>query len=105
MAAKLTEIKTKYHKFEDNQVLTKDQLNEFLNYFEDQDRMSRIYLSGVGIVCGFELKINSSKTKDNLASKINFKVTKYFFVLSINFFLLLFISEYFQNTKIRITMI
>jgi len=43
-------------------VLTKDQLNEFINYFEDQDRMSRVFLSGVGVVCGFELKINSTKT-------------------------------------------
>lgn len=62
MASKLTEITTQYHSFEDNQVLTKDQLNEFINYFEDQDRISRIFLSGVGIVCGFSLKINAAKT-------------------------------------------
>ncbi len=63
MAAKLKEITTQYHTFEDNQVLTKDQLNEFINYFEDQDRLSRIFLSGVGIVCGFNLSLNSAKTK------------------------------------------
>ena len=62
MEAKLKKITTQYHTFEDNQVLTKDQLNEFINYFEDQDRMSRVFLSGVGIVCGFELKINNEKT-------------------------------------------
>ncbi len=62
MEAKLKKITTQYHTFEDNQVLTKDQLNEFINYFEDQDRMSRVFLSGVGIVCGFELIINSTKT-------------------------------------------
>ncbi len=62
MAAKLKNITTQYHTFEDNQVLTKDQLNEFINYFEDQDRMSRVFLSGVGIVCGLELKISSAKT-------------------------------------------
>ena len=61
MAAKLTEITTQYHTFVDNQVLTKDQLNEFISYFEDQDRLSRIFLSGVGIVCGFELSYNTSK--------------------------------------------
>ena len=61
MAAKLTDITTQYHTFEDNQVLTAKQLNEFIDYFEDQDRLSRIFLSGVGIVCGFELKYNSEK--------------------------------------------
>ena len=61
MATKLSEITTQYHTFEDNQVLTKDQLNEFIDYFEDQDRMSRIFLSGVGIVCGFELSLDSGK--------------------------------------------
>ena len=60
MATKLTEITTKYHTFVDNQVLTKDQLNEFINYFEDQDRMSRVFLTGVGIVCGFQLSFNAS---------------------------------------------
>ena len=61
MATKLAEITTQYHTFEDNQVLTKDQLNEFINYFEDQDRLSRICLSGVGIVCGFELSLDAGK--------------------------------------------
>lgn len=61
MAAKLTDITTQYHTFEDNQVLTAKQLNEFIDYFEDQDRLSRIFLSGVGIVCGFELKYDSLK--------------------------------------------
>ena len=61
MATKLSEITTQYHTFEDNQVLTKDQLNEFINYFEDQDRLSRICLSGVGIVCGFELSFDAGK--------------------------------------------
>ncbi|MCG6187828.1 PKD domain-containing protein [Maribellus maritimus] len=61
MATKLTEITTQYNTFVDDQVLTKDQLNSFINYFEDQDRLSRILLSGVGIVCGFNLKFNASK--------------------------------------------
>ncbi len=62
MAAKLTEITTQYHTFVDNQVLTKDHLNAFISYFDDQDRLSRIFLSGVGIVCGFKLSYNASKT-------------------------------------------
>lgn len=56
MSTKLTHITNHYSKFSDNQVLTKAQLNQFLDYFDDQDRLSRIGLSGVGIVCGFEIK-------------------------------------------------
>lgn len=63
METKLSEINTQYHTFEDNQVLTAAQLNEFLDYFEDQGRLSRILLGGVGIVCGFKLKLVSTKAK------------------------------------------
>ncbi len=61
MAAKLTEITTQYHTFVDDQVLTKDQLNGFISYFEDQDRLSRVFLQGVGIVCGFNLEYSVSE--------------------------------------------
>ena len=63
MAKKLTEITTHYHTFVDNQVLTKDQLNQFIGYFEDQDRLSRVFLHGVGIVCGFKPGLNSDGKK------------------------------------------
>ncbi|WP_297099567.1 PKD domain-containing protein [uncultured Draconibacterium sp.] len=55
MASKLTEITTKYHTFVDNQVLTETQLNEFITYFDDQDRLTRVFLNGVGLVCGFKV--------------------------------------------------
>lgn len=61
MADKLSGITTQYHTFVDNQVLTKDQLNGFIDYFEDQHRLSRVFLHGVGIVCGFKLHLNSSE--------------------------------------------
>lgn len=62
MAAKLTEITTQYHTFVDDQVLTKDQLNGFISYFDDQDRMTRAFLHGVGTVCGFKLKNVTAKS-------------------------------------------
>jgi hypothetical protein len=62
MAAKLTEITTQYHTFVDDQVLTKDQLNGFISYFEDQDRMTRAFLHGVGTVCGLNLKDITEKS-------------------------------------------
>lgn len=58
MAHKLTDITTTFHSFAIEQVLTHTQLNEFLDYFDEQDRLSRICLSGVGIVCGFNLNVN-----------------------------------------------
>ena len=54
MNTKLDNITTQYRKFNVNQALTEGQLNEFIDYFEDQDRLSRTRLNGVGIVCGFE---------------------------------------------------
>lgn len=61
MTPKLKDITTSYHSFQNDQVLTAPQLNEFLNYFEDQDRLSRIRLSGVGIVCGFKVSLIQEK--------------------------------------------
>jgi hypothetical protein len=54
MNTKLNNITTQYRKFNANQALTEGQLNEFIDYFEDQDRLSRTMLSGVGIACGFK---------------------------------------------------
>ncbi|OFZ56467.1 MAG: hypothetical protein A3D92_17630 [Bacteroidetes bacterium RIFCSPHIGHO2_02_FULL_44_7] len=60
MSKKLTTISPSYHSFVEDQVLTHHQLNELIEYFEDQDRLSRICLSGVGLVCGFEVSQNNS---------------------------------------------
>ena len=53
MSTKLSTITTQYRRFTKNQVLTEGHLNEIVDFFDDQDRLSRICLSGVGIVCGF----------------------------------------------------
>lgn len=54
MNTKLDNVTTQYRKFNENQALTDGQLNEFIDYFEDQDRLSRTRLSGVGLVCGLQ---------------------------------------------------
>lgn len=59
MNTKLDNITTQYRKFNANQALTEGQLNEFIDYFEDQDRLSRTRLDGVGIVCGFETMLKA----------------------------------------------
>lgn len=51
-----------YEQFVPDQVLTHNNLNKIVNYFEDQDRLSRIHLSGVGIGCGLNIT-NYAKNK------------------------------------------
>ncbi|KAA0129356.1 hypothetical protein FY557_05510 [Chryseobacterium sp. SN22] len=51
---KLDEVSTQYRKFSKGQYIEHTQFNEFLDFFEDQDRLSRVMLQGVGIVCGLK---------------------------------------------------
>ena len=44
-----------YPIFEKNQVLTNTQLNQLVAYLEEQSRLTRTSLIGIGIVCGFDL--------------------------------------------------
>lgn len=51
-----------YEEFLPDQVLTHKNLNKIVDYFEDQDRLSRIYLTGVGIGCGLNI-VSSTNSK------------------------------------------
>ncbi len=51
----LEKISMEYHAFRKDQVLTHTQLNELIDFFEDQDRLTRTCLVGVGLVCGLGL--------------------------------------------------
>lgn len=62
MATKLTNITGNYHSYVADQMLTHYQLNETIDYFDDQNRLSRIFLTGTGIVCGFQVSINAGNT-------------------------------------------
>ena len=53
----LDEITTRYTVFEENQVLTHDQLNHLADYLDDQDRLTRVALLGAGIVCGLRVAL------------------------------------------------
>lgn len=53
-----------YEEFRPDQVLTHNNLNKLVDYFEDQDRLTRTHLSGVGIGCGLKiLSYSNSKIK------------------------------------------
>ncbi|MDF2934392.1 MAG: hypothetical protein K0R36_3723 [Chryseobacterium sp.] len=54
MNNQLSNISTQYRKFSKGQYIKHPQFNEFLDFFEDQDRLSRVLLQGVGIVCGLK---------------------------------------------------
>ena len=49
---KLLDITSDYKSFADNQLLTAAQLNLLVQYLDNQDRLSRLALTGAGIVCG-----------------------------------------------------
>lgn len=53
----LTNLLTGYPSFQPNQVLTRDHLNKVVGYLEQQERLTRQKLIGVGIVCGLEVKL------------------------------------------------
>ncbi len=47
-----------YPIFEDNQVLTRSHLNEVFGYLDEQERLTRVNLIGIGIVCGLEITLD-----------------------------------------------
>ena len=62
MATKLSTITGHYHSYAADQVLTHFQLNETIDYFDDQNRVNRVFLTGTGIVCGFEVSADAGFT-------------------------------------------
>jgi len=47
-----------YPIFEANQVLTSTHLNQIFNYLDEQERLTRANLIGIGIVCGLEISLD-----------------------------------------------
>jgi len=50
----------KYPVFEANQVLTNAHLNQVFDYLDEQDRLTRANLIGIGIVCGLDAILDAS---------------------------------------------
>ena len=50
-----------YPHFVADQVLTANHLNELFNYLDDQERLTRNHLIGIGIVCGLELSCSNTQ--------------------------------------------
>ena len=62
-ANRLSTQVTSYTVFEENQVLTSQQLNQLTDYLDRQQRLTRARLIGIGILCGLELQILATEVK------------------------------------------
>jgi hypothetical protein len=56
-------VNTVFPEFVPDQLLTSSDLNELFGYLDEQGRMTRTNLIGIGIVCGLEVKLNPAKTE------------------------------------------
>lgn len=63
----MSTIINNYPVFEDSQVLTSGQLNQMIKYLDQQNRLTRVSLIGMGIVCGMKI---SCETGDGLKKLI-----------------------------------
>ena len=59
----MSQIITTYPIFEGSQVLTSDQLNQLSAYLDQQNRLTRSKLIGIGIVCGMQVQPNPDGLK------------------------------------------
>lgn len=59
----LTQVSTDYSFFEENQVLTHNQLNSITGYLDDQNRLTRVNMLGVGIACGLRVSLQGDVVK------------------------------------------
>ncbi|TMM58009.1 hypothetical protein FEE95_00865 [Maribacter algarum] len=53
----------RYPKFVADQVLTERSLNQMFGYLEEQQRLTRTTLIGIGILCGMKVSLNSDGTE------------------------------------------
>ncbi|MDX2370267.1 MAG: hypothetical protein QNK36_17980 [Colwellia sp.] len=65
----LAKLANDYTVFNKDQVLSDEQLNSLSKYFDDQDRLTRVNLIGVGLICGcnIEMKDNTVVLSKGLA--------------------------------------
>lgn len=55
--------KENYPEFVPDQLLTSEHLNQMFGYLEEQGRLTRTNLIGIGIVCGLEVRTNATATE------------------------------------------
>jgi hypothetical protein len=58
----MTPLQIEFPKFVADQLLTSSNLNELFGYLDEQNRLTRTNLIGIGIVCGLHVQVNPQKT-------------------------------------------
>ncbi len=53
----------RYPKFVADQVLTEKSLNQMFGYLEEQQRLTRTTLIGIGVMCGMQVTVNDTQTQ------------------------------------------
>src|SRR5688500_7501757 len=53
----------KFPEFVPDQLLTSDNLNELFDFPDEQGRLTRTNLVGIGIVCGLEVSVNVAQNR------------------------------------------
>lgn len=66
----LDQISTGYSVFEKDQVLTHEQLNSLMDYGDDQIRLTRVKLLGVGLAAGLRVALNAAVTEATLSAGV-----------------------------------
>ncbi|MEJ8816345.1 carboxypeptidase-like regulatory domain-containing protein [Lacibacter sp. H407] len=56
-------VQVEFPKFVADQLLTSEDLNQLFGYLDEQNRITRTNLIGIGIVCGLQMQINNTKTQ------------------------------------------
>lgn len=79
----MSTIINNYPVFEDSQVLTSGQLNQMIKYLDQQNRLTRVSLIGMGIVCGMKLTCETVDSKTTLTISKGVGVTSEGFLIGI----------------------
>lgn len=75
-------VQVEFPKFVADQLLTSEDLNQLFGYLDEQNRMTRTNLIGIGIVCGLQLQINPAKTQVTITKGCG--VTSEGYLISVN---------------------
>ena len=79
----MSTIINNYPVFEDSQVLTSGQLNQMIKYLDQQNRLTRVALIGMGIVCGMKVSCKTEDSKTTLTISKGVGVTSEGFLIGI----------------------
>lgn len=79
----MSTIINNYPVFEDSQVLTSGQLNQMIKYLDQQNRLTRVSLIGMGIVCGMKVSCETVDSKTTLTISKGVGVTSEGFLIGI----------------------